>query len=142
MGYGVPAGIAASILTGRVAFTISGDGDFLMNGQELATATQHAAKSIVVLLNNGMFGTIRMHQERDFPTHNMGSHLNNPNFANLAKAYGYEGVRISKTQEFEPAMKAALERDQGTLIEIMLDPEVITTRGTLSAITQNALKTK
>ena len=142
MGYGVPAGIAASILTGRVAFTISGDGDFLMNGQELATATQHGAKSIVVLLNNGMFGTIRMHQERDFPTHNMGSHLNNPNFANLAKAYGYEGVRISKTQEFEPAMKAALERDQGTLIEIMLDPEVITTRGTLSAITQNALKTK
>ena len=142
MGYGVPAGIAASVLTGRVAFTIAGDGDFLMNGQELATATQHGAKSIVVLLNNAMYGTIRMHQERNFPTHNMGSHLNNPHFANLAKAYGYEGIRISKTEEFEPALVAALARHQGTLIEIMLDPEVITTRGTLSAITQNALKTK
>ena len=142
MGYGVPAGVAASVLTGRVAFTIAGDGDFLMNGQELATATQHGAKSIVVLLNNGMYGTIRMHQERDFPTHNMGSNLNNPQFANLAKAYGYEGIRISKTEEFEPALIAALARNQGTLIEIMLDPEVITTRGTLSAITQNALKNK
>ena len=142
MGYGVPAGIAAAVLTGRVVFTIAGDGDFLMNGQELATAAQHGAKTIVVLLNNGMYGTIRMHQERDFPTHNMGSHLNNPNFANLAKAYGYEGVRISKTEEFEPALTAALARNQGTLIEIMLDPEAITTRATLSAITQNALKTK
>ena len=141
MGYGVPAGIAAAVLTGRVVFTIAGDGDFLMNGQELATAAQHGAKTIVVLLNNGMYGTIRMHQERDFPTHNMGSHLNNPNFANLAKAYGYEGVRISKTEEFEPALTAALARNQGTLIEIMLDPEAITTRVTLSAITQNALKT-
>ena len=86
MGYGVPAGIAAAIVSGRVAFTIAGDGDFLMNGQELATASQHGAKSIVVLLNNGMYGTIRMHQEREFPTHNMGSHLNNPKFAELAKA--------------------------------------------------------
>ena len=142
MGYGVPAGIAASIVSKRVAFTIAGDGDFLMNGQELATACQHGAKSIVVLLNNGMYGTIRMHQERDFPTHNMGSNLNNPHFANLAKAYGYEGIRISKTEEFEPALIEALQREQGTLIEIMLDPEVITTRGTLSAITQNALKSK
>ncbi|ALK92408.1 thiamine pyrophosphate-binding protein [Limnohabitans sp. 103DPR2] len=142
MGYGVPAGIAASIVSKRVAFTIAGDGDFLMNGQELATACQHGAKSIVVLLNNGMYGTIRMHQERDFPTHNMGSNLNNPHFANLAKAYGYEGIRISKTEEFELALIEALQREQGTLIEIMLDPEVITTRGTLSAITQNALKSK
>jgi len=142
MGYGVPAGIAAAVLTGRIVFTIAGDGDFLMNGQELATAAQHGAKTIVVLLNNGMYGTIRMHQERDFPTHNMGSHLNNPHFANLAKAYGYEGVRISKTEEFEPALTAALARNEGTLIEIMLDPEAITTRVTLSAITQNAMKTK
>ena len=142
MGYGVPAGIAAAVLTGRIVFTIAGDGDFLMNGQELATAAQHGAKTIVVLLNNGMYGTIRMHQERDFPTHNMGSHLNNPNFANLAKAYGYEGVRILKTEEFEPALTAALARNEGTLIEIMLDPEAITTRVTLSAITQNAMKTK
>jgi acetolactate synthase-1/2/3 large subunit len=113
-----------------------------MNGQELATASQHGAKSIVVLLNNGMYGTIRMHQEREFPTHTLGSHLNNPNFANLANAYGYVGIRIHRTEEFEPALIEALQRAQGTLIEIMLNPEAITTRVTLSAITQNALKSQ
>ncbi len=140
MGYGVPAGIAAAIVSNRVAFTIAGDGDFLMNGQELATACQHGAKSIIVLLNNGMYGTIRMHQEREYPTHTLGSHLSNPNFANLASAYGYVGIRINQTEEFEPALIEALQREQGTLIEIMLNPEAITTRVTLSAITQNALK--
>ena len=140
MGYGVPAGIAASIATGRTVFTIAGDGDFLMNGQELATAVQHGGKSIIVLLNNGMYGTIRMHQERDFPTRVSGSQLANPDFAALARAYGYAGVRITGTAQFEPEFIAAMERRQGTLIEITLDPEVITTRGTLSAITQNALK--
>ena len=138
MGYGVPAGIGAAILTGRVVFTIAGDGDFLMNGQELATAVQHGAKSIIVLLNNGMYGTIRMHQEREYPTHISGSGLNNPDFAALAQAYGYVGTRISHTDEFEPALLAALSRSQGTLIEITLNPEVITTRGTLSAITAAA----
>ena len=139
MGYGVPAGIAANLLTGRLAFTIAGDGDFLMNGQELATAVQHGGKSIIVLLNNGMYGTIRMHQEREYPEHVTGSQLQNPDFAALAQAYGYVGVRIHQTDEFEPAFLAAMSRPQGTLIEIILDPEVITTRGTLSAITQTAL---
>ncbi len=140
MGYGVPAGIGAAILTGRVVFTIAGDGDFLMNGQELATAVQHGAKTIIVLLNNGMYGTIRMHQEREYPTHVSGSNLNNPDFAALAKAYGYAGVRITCTAEFEQVLLDALAREQGTLIEVMLDPEVITTRATLSAITASALK--
>lgn len=139
MGYGVPAGIAANLLTGRAAFTIAGDGDFLMNGQELATAVQHGAKSIIVLLNNGVYGTIRMHQEREYPTHQSGSKLANPDFAALARAYGYAGVRITRTQEFESAFKAALERVEGTLIEVMLDEDVITTRGTLSAIRESAL---
>ncbi len=139
MGYGVPAGIAANLLTGRLAFTIAGDGDFLMNGQELATAVQHGGKSIIVLLNNGMYGTIRMHQEREYPEHVTGSQLHNPDFAALAQAYGYVGVRIHQTDEFEPAFLAAMSCPQGTLIEIILDPEVITTRGTLSAITQTAL---
>ena len=139
MGYGVPAGIAAAITTGRVAFTIAGDGDFLMNGQELATAVQHGAKSIIVLLNNGMYGTIRMHQEREYPQHESGSRLNNPDFAALARAYGYAGVCITRTDEFEAELLAALDRPEGTLIEVTLDPEVISTRGTLSAITQNAL---
>jgi acetolactate synthase-1/2/3 large subunit len=139
MGYGVPAGIGAALSTGRTVFTIAGDGDFLMNGQELATAVQHGAKTIILLLNNGMYGTIRMHQEREYPQHVSGSHLQNPDFSELARAYGYAGVRITRTAEFEAELLAALAREQGTLIEVMLDPDVITTRGTLSAITQAAL---
>lgn len=140
MGYGVPAGIAANIVSGRTAFTIAGDGDFLMNGQELATASQHGAKSIIVVLNNGMYGTIRMHQEREYPKRVHGTELANPDFPALARAYGYAGVRITRTAEFEPELLAALARPQGTVIEVVLDPEVITTRGTLSAITAAALK--
>ena len=142
MGYGVPAGIAAAITTGRLVLTMAGDGDFLMNGQELATAVQHGAKSIIILLNNGMYGTIRMHQEKEYPQHVSGSHLNNPDFAALARAYGYAGVRITHTGEFEAELLAALERTNGTLIEITLDPEVITTRATLSAITQIGITAK
>jgi acetolactate synthase-1/2/3 large subunit len=142
MGYGVPAGIAANIVSGRVALTMAGDGDFLMTGQELATASQIGAKSIIVLLNNGMYGTIRMHQEREYPTRveGAGTELRNPDFVALARAYGYEGTRITRTEEFEPALLAALERRQGTVIEVMLDAEVITTRGTLSGIRAAAQK--
>ncbi|MFN4350207.1 MAG: thiamine pyrophosphate-binding protein [Hylemonella sp.] len=139
MGYGVPAGIATAITTGRMAFTIAGDGDFLMNGQELATAVQHGAKTLIVLLNNGMYGTIRMHQEREYPQHVSGSQLQNPDFVALARAYGYAGARVTRTAEFEAELKAAVARPEGTLIEVVLDPEVITTRGTLGAITQAAL---
>ena len=138
MGYGVPAGIGAAILTGRTAFTIAGDGDFLMNGQELATAAQHGAKSIVLLLNNGSFGTIRMHQEREYPANVSGSALANPDFCALARAYGYAAERITHTAEFEPALQRALAAPVGTVIEVMLDVDVITTRGTLSAIRHNA----
>ncbi|MFZ9137510.1 MAG: thiamine pyrophosphate-binding protein [Hylemonella sp.] len=138
MGYGVPAGIGAALASGRLAFTIAGDGDFLMNGQELATAVQHGAKSIIVLLNNGSYGTIRMHQEREYPQRVSGSELKNPDFAALATAYGYVGVRITTSAEFEPQLLAALSRKQGTLIEVMIDVDVITTRGTLTAIRQAA----
>jgi acetolactate synthase I/II/III large subunit len=140
MGYGVPAGIGAAILTGRTAFTIAGDGDFLMNGQELATAAQHGAKSIVLLLNNGSFGTIRMHQEREYPARESGSGLANPDFCALARAYGYAAERITHTAEFEPALQRALAAPGGSVIEVMIDVDVITTRGTLSAIRQNALR--
>jgi acetolactate synthase-1/2/3 large subunit len=138
MGYGVPAGIAAAITTGRVVLTMAGDGDFLMNGQELATATQYGAKSIVVLLNNGIYGTIRMHQEREYPARVSGSGIMSQSFAALGSAYGYVGVRITRTEEFEPALLAALARTEGTLIEIMLDAEVLTTRTTLSQIRSSA----
>ncbi|MCW5672170.1 MAG: thiamine pyrophosphate-binding protein [Hydrogenophaga sp.] len=138
MGYGVPAGIGAAIVSGRTAFTIAGDGDFLMNGQELATAMQHGAKSIVLLLNNGSFGTIRMHQEREYPAHVSGSGLANPDFCALARAYGYAAERITHTAEFEPALQRALAAPVGTVIEVLLDVDVITTRGTLGAIRQAA----
>ena len=149
MGYGVPAGIAAAITSkgfgnlaaeGRTVFTMAGDGDFLMNGQELATAVQHGAKTIIVLLNNGMYGTIRMHQEKEYPRHVSGSQLHNPDFAALARAYGYAGVRITRTAQFEAELLAALARKEGTLIEVTLDPEVITTRATLSSITNGSLQ--
>ena len=140
MGYGVPAGIAASIVSGRTAFTIAGDGDFLMNGQELATAVQHGGKSIIVLLNNGTYGTIRMHQEREYPTRVSGSDLRNPDFCAQARAYGYAAEQVRATAEFEPALERALAADCGTLIEIPLAAEVITTRATLQTITEAALQ--
>ena len=140
MGYGVPAGIAAAITTQRTVVTLAGDGDFLMTGQELATAAQFGAKTIVIVLNNGMYGTIRMHQEREYPERVAGTALANPDFAALARAYGYAGQRIHKTQEFEAAFLAALERPQGTVIEIIQEPQAITTRASLNDIRQAALK--
>jgi len=134
MGYGVPAGIAAALLTGRTVFTIAGDGDFLMNGQELATAAQHGARTIILLVNNGAYGTIRMHQEREYPERVSGSALANPDFVALARAYGWAAERVTETAGFEPALRRALDAPVGTVIELPLDPEVITTRGTLSAI--------
>ena len=109
-----------------------------MTGQELATASQHGGKSIIVLLNNGMFGTIRMHQEREYPTKVSGTELRNPDFCALARAYGYAAERVTETAQFEGALQRALAADTGTLIEIPLDPEVITTRGTLSTIRKAA----
>jgi acetolactate synthase-1/2/3 large subunit len=122
------------------AFTIAGDGDFLMNGQELATAVMQGACSIVLLLNNGTYGTIRMHQEREYPARVSGSDLRNPDFCALATAYGYRAERISHTAEFEPALLRALQGEGGSLIEVMFDPEVITTRGTLTEIRNSPLR--
>lgn len=139
MGYGVPAGIAASILSGRTVFTIAGDGDFLMNGQELATAAQHGARTIVLLVNNGNYGTIRMHQEREYPGHVSGSALGNPDFCALARAYGHAAERVEATAGFEPALARALAHSGSTVIELMLDADVITTRGTLASIREAAL---
>lgn len=140
MGYGVPAGIAAAITTGRTVLTIAGDGDFLMNGQELATAVQHGAKTVILLVNNGAYGTIRMHQEREFPQRVSGSALHNPDFVALAQAYGYRAERITHTADFEAALVRALEAPQGTVLELVLPAEVITTRTTLSALQAAALR--
>ncbi len=142
MGYGVPAGIAAAIASGRPVFTMAGDGDFLMNGQELATAVQHGARVIVVLLNNGLYGTIRMHQEREYPSRSAaaGSTLHNPDFAALARAYGLHGVRVSDGPAALLALRDAVASPRSSLIEVMLDPQVITTRTNLQAITDASLQ--
>jgi acetolactate synthase-1/2/3 large subunit len=140
MGYGVPAGIAAAITTGRPVLTIAGDGDFLMNGQELATAVQHGAKTVILLVNNGAYGTIRMHQEREYPTRTSGSALHNPDFVALAQAYGYRAERITHTADFEAALLRAMAAEQGTVLELVLPAEVITTRTTLSALQAAALR--
>lgn len=139
MGYGVPAGIAANLLSGRVAFTVAGDGDFQMNGQELATAVQHGARSIILLLDNGMYGTIRMHQERRYPERVSGTELRNPDFRALALAYGYAAEAIDRTADFEPALRRALTRDTGTLLLVKLSPQILTTTATLEQIRRQGL---
>ena len=110
-----------------------------MNGQELATALQHGGKSIIVLLNNGIYGTIRMHQEREYPNHVSGSSLGNPDFCGLALAYGYAAERVERTEDFSDALDRALSASTGTLIEIPISPELITTRSSLSTIRDAAL---
>jgi acetolactate synthase-1/2/3 large subunit len=102
----------------------------------LATAQQYGAKSIILLLNNGLYGTIRMHQAKEYPGRVSGSVLKNPDFCALAKAYGYAAHRVLKTEEFEPALRLALQGDCGAVIEVPLDPDVITTRITLSQMDQ------
>jgi acetolactate synthase-1/2/3 large subunit len=146
MGYGVPAAVAASLLyPDRTVINIAGDGDFLMTGQELATATGYragtgAGKLIVIVVDNGTYGTIRMHQEREYPGRVSGSDLFNPDFAALALAYGWRADRVQSTTEFEPAFAAALAADRPTLIHLKLDAEISTTRTTLSAIRTIALR--
>ena len=142
MGYGVPAGIACAITTGRPVLTMAGDGDFMMNGQELATAVQYGAKTIIVILNNGVFGTIRMHQARSYPRRQAGTELVNPDFVRLAQSYGYAAEQVTRTEEFAPALRAALARAEGTVIEILLSDQVITTRVTLESIEETAAQVR
>jgi acetolactate synthase I/II/III large subunit len=144
MGYGVPAAIAAALLQPqRTVINIAGDGDFLMTGQELATATGYGAgtgsgKLISIVVDNGTYGTIRMHQEREYPGRVSGSDLFNPDFAALALAYGWRAARVDLTAQFEPAFAAALAADKPTLIHVKLDADVSTSRATLTAIRHNA----
>jgi acetolactate synthase I/II/III large subunit len=143
MGYGVPAAVAAKITQpARTVIAFAGDGDFLMNGQELATAKQYGAAIKVFVVNNGMYGTIRMHQERDYPARVWGTALQNPDFAALARAYGLHGECITRTAEFAPALSRCLAHDGPTLLELVIDPEAITTSTTLEKIRSAALAKK
>jgi acetolactate synthase I/II/III large subunit len=143
MGYGVPAAVAAAIAhPGRAVLSFSGDGCFLMNGQEIATAMQYGAAPIFFVVNNGMYGTIRMHQERQYPTRVSGTTLANPDFAALARAYGLHGEMVERTAEFASAFERARKSGRAALIELRLDPDAISPRTTLSEIRKSALASR
>ena len=140
MGAAVPSAVAAAIVhPEREVLGFVGDGGFMMTGQELATALQHGAAPIIFVFDNGMFGTIRMHQERDHPGRTIATDLRNPDFAALARAYGAVGETVERTAEFAPAVTRAREARTAALIHVKMDPDVISTRTTLSRIRAAAL---
>jgi len=135
MGYGLPAAVAAKVTRPeRPVVCFAGDGCFMMNGQELATAMRHQAHIVILLFNNSMYGTIRMHQEKNYAARVIATDLTNPDFAAYARAFGAHGVRVEKTAEFAPAFEQALRADKTTLIEVMVDPQALTPAATLDQI--------
>lgn len=140
MGYGVPAAIAAKLTDrDRTVIAFAGDGCFMMNGQELATAMQYDARVVFIVVNNGMYGTIRMHQERTYPGRVSGTALANPDFAALAQAYGLHGEVVENTGEFASAFERSVASGKPALIEIRIDQEAITPKMSLSAMREQAL---
>ncbi len=135
MGYGLPAAVSAkSVFPEREVVCFAGDGCFMMHGQEFATAVQYDLPIITVVVNNGIYGTIRMHQEREYPGRVEGTDLRNPDFAALARAYGGHGETVVKTEEFAPAFERARASGKPSIIEVQLDPEAITPARTLTDI--------
>ena len=122
----------------RPVICFAGDGCFLMTGQELATAVQYELAIVVIVVDNGMYGTIRMHQEREHPGRVSGTALRNPDFAALARAYGAFGARVETTEEFAPAFAEALASGRPALLHLILDPEAITPRATLTDLREQA----
>jgi acetolactate synthase-1/2/3 large subunit len=135
MGYGVPAAIAAQALhPDRLVVSWNGDGCFLMNGQELATAVQYDLPVIFVVVDNAMYGTIRMHQERTYPARVHGTALANPDFAALARAYGAQGETVERTADFAPAFERARAAARPALLHLKLDPQALTMNASLDAL--------
>jgi acetolactate synthase-1/2/3 large subunit len=135
----VPAAVAAALLQDRWVVNIAGDGDFLMTGQELATATGYGAKKLlVVVVDNGTYGTIRMHQEREYPGRVSGSDLFNPDFARLAEAFGFAAFKAESTEQVGPALDAAVAAGKPALLHLRLSSDVSTSRSTLTAIREAA----
>ena len=140
MGFGLPAAIgAARVFPKRTIVCFAGDGDFLMNGQEFATAVQYGLPIIVVLIDNGMYGTIRMHQERMFPHASSRQDSRNPDFAAYARAFGGHGETVAETAEFLPAFERALASGLPSIVHVKVDPDAITPTTTLAAIRAEAL---
>ena len=141
MGYGLPAAVAAKVAhPDRTVVCFAGDGDFQMNCQELGTAMQAGAQPIVLILNNGTYGTIRMHQEKAYPARVSGTTLENPDFAALARSYGYHAERVERTEEFEAAFERALASDSGAVLDLNISAEALTPRQTLSQMREAAQK--
>ena len=135
MGYGLPAAVAAQLIhPQRVVVCFTGDGDFVMSSPELATAVQYDLPIVVLLVNNGMYATIRMHQERQFPGRVVGTDLENPDFPALAHAYGAHGERVERTEDFEAAFDRALASGRPSVLELPVDPERISPRVRLSEL--------
>ena len=140
MGYGLPAAIAAKVACPeRTVVCFAGDGDFQMNCQELASAAQATAQPIVLVLNNGIYGTIRAHQERNYPARVSGTELVNPDFVTLASAYSFHAERVSRTEDFAAAFGRALASKTGALLELEISPEALTPRQTLTQMRNAAL---
>jgi acetolactate synthase I/II/III large subunit len=143
MGYGYPAAVAAKLAEPkRTVLALCGDGDYLMTGQEIATAAQYGANFVALVVNNGLYGTIRMHQEREYPGRVYGTELRNPDFAAYARAFGGHGETVERTADFAPAFERAAASGKPALIEIRIDPDAISPATTLSAISEKALTSK
>jgi acetolactate synthase-1/2/3 large subunit len=143
MGYGLPAAVGAKrAFPERMVISLAGDGCFMMHGQEFATAVQYDLPIIVLIVDNGMYGTIRMHQERDYPGRVSATMLKNPDFAAYARAFGGFGARVERTEEFAPALKEAMASGKPAIIHLLIDPETITPTTTLSAIREKAMQEK
>ena len=141
MGYSVPAGVAAQLARpNQPVVSFVGDGGFMMTGQELATALQHGAAPLILIFNNSMYGTIRMHQEREYPDRVIGTDLTNPDFTALALAYGAHAERVTRTEEFAPALERCQESGKASVMELIVDAELLTTRATLSQIRESGRK--
>ncbi|MBN8551702.1 MAG: thiamine pyrophosphate-binding protein [Caulobacterales bacterium] len=135
MGYGVPAAVAAAIMEpGRQVVNIAGDGDFMMTAQELATLVQHDAKAVFVVVDNSTYGTIRMHQERDYPARISGTDLKNPDFVQFAQAFGLDAWRVETTEGFRSALEAALKAPRGGLIHLITSSEDIAPGRTITQL--------
>jgi acetolactate synthase-1/2/3 large subunit len=139
MGYGVPAAVAAkAVCPDRAVVCIAGDGDFQMSGQELGTAVQHGLPIVVLVVNNGMFGTIRMHQERLYPGRVVGTDLLNPDFAAFAASFGAQGESVERTEDFPDALERALAAGRPAVVELHVDPEGISPRHTITELREAA----
>src|SRR5262249_41512592 len=139
MGYGLPAALAAkAIRPERTVVCLAGDGDFMMSAAELATAVQYELPVLVLVVNNGMYGTIRMHQERHYPGRVVATDLVNPAFADFARSFGCHGDTVERTEDFEAAFERAIASDRPAVLDLRVDPEAIHPRFTIAELRGSA----